>query len=155
MVLMNGIKKFKWIIGTTSIILVAFLAVVMNSDKWGSGAVSAYGKVSQDAIEVSLINLIATPEQYDGKLVRVTGVAKVEFENSGLYLSRDDYKNAITKNAVCLTLDEKLLGTTYENLKKSNGKYVLVEGIFNSKKKGHFDRYSGTIDNITRYELWK
>jgi len=25
-------------------------------------------------------------------------------------------------------------------LKKSNGKYVLVEGIFNSKKKGHFDR---------------
>jgi len=31
---MNGIKKFKWIIGTTSIILVAFLAVVMNSDKW-------------------------------------------------------------------------------------------------------------------------
>jgi len=40
-------------------------------------------------------------------------------------------------------------------LKKSNGKYVLVEGIFNSKKKGHFDRYSGTIDNITRYELWK
>jgi len=118
MVLMNGIKKFKWIIGTTSIILVAFLAVVMNSDKWGSGAVSAYGKVSQDAIEVSLINLIATPEQYDGKLVRVTGVAKVEFENSGLYLSRDDYKNAITKNAVCLTLDEKLLGTTYENLKK-------------------------------------
>jgi len=38
----------------------------MNSDKWGSGAVSAYGKVSQDAIEVSLINLIATPEQYDG-----------------------------------------------------------------------------------------
>jgi len=38
-----------------------------------------------------------------------------------------------------------LLETTYENLKKSNGKYVLVEGIFNSKKKGHFDRYSGQL----------
>lgn len=69
--------------------------------------------------------------------------------------SKDDYKRAITKNAVWMALDEKLLEKTYENLKKSNGKYVIIEGIFNSKEKGHFDRYSGTIDNITRYEIWK
>jgi len=34
-----------------------------------------------------------------------------------------------------LTLDEKLLGTTYENLKKTNGKYVFVEGILTARKK--------------------
>lgn len=152
---MNSIKKYKWIIMSTSIILIAFLSIIMNLDKGRSGMVLAYGKVSQDAIEVSLINLIATPEQYDGKLVRVIGVGNVKFESNGLYLSRDDYKKAITKNAVWLALDEELLETTYEKLKKSNGKYVLVEGIFNSKKKGHFGRYSGTIDTITRYEFWK
>ncbi len=68
---MNSIKKYKWIIMSTSIILIAFLSIIMNLDKGRSGMVLAYGKVSQDAIEVSLINLIATPEQYDGKLVRV------------------------------------------------------------------------------------
>jgi len=134
---MNSIKKCKWIIISASIILVAFLSIIMNLDKGGNGMVLAYGKTSHDAIEVSLINLIATPEQYDGKLVRVIGVGEVKFESNGLYFSKDDYKKVITKNAVWLELDEKLLETTYENLKKSNGKYVLVEGIFNSKKKGH------------------
>jgi len=89
--------------------------------------VLAYGKTSHDAIEVSLINLIATPEQYDGKLVRVIGVGEVKFESNGLYFSKDDYKKVITKNAVWLELDEKLLETTYENLKKSNGSMFLLK----------------------------
>jgi len=32
-------------------------------------------------------------------------------------------------------LDEKLLGTTYENLKKTNGKYVLLKVFLTARKK--------------------
>jgi len=96
--------------------------------------VLAYGKTSHDAIEVSLINLIATPEQYDGKLVRVIGVGEVKFESNGLYFSRMTIKSN-NKNAVWLELDEKLLETTYEILKNQMGSMFLLKVFLIVRKK--------------------
>lgn len=36
-----------------------------------------------------------------------------------------------------------------------NGKYVIIEGIFEGNDNGHLDLYSGTIKNITRMNVWK
>jgi len=33
-------------------------------------------------------------------------------------------------------------------------RYVLLEGTFNAKKKGHMGMWSGTIENITRTMVW-
>ena len=38
----------------------------------------------------SLIELIARPELYDGKRVRVIGFVNLQFEGNGLYVSRGD-----------------------------------------------------------------
>jgi len=62
-------------------------------------------------------------------------VAKVEFENSGLYLSRDDYKNAITKNAVCLTLMRNCLEQHMKILKKRTESMFLLKVFLTARKK--------------------
>jgi len=38
-------------------------------------------------------------------------------------------------------------------LKKTNGKYVFVEGIFNGKEKAILTGVLEQFDNITRYEV--
>jgi hypothetical protein len=57
--------------------------------------------VSQKQPEsVSIIRLIATPEKYHGKFVRVEGYLHNQFENSAIYLSKDDADHLIGKNAL-------------------------------------------------------
>lgn len=107
----------------------------------------------QNIEDISLINLIAFPEKFNKKLIRVIGICEIEFEGNGLYFSESDYDQTITKNAVWLDIDEKLPSMTYEDLKKMNGKYVIIEGVFDAKDKGHFDMYSGSIKEINRLEL--
>lgn len=100
---------------------------------------------------VSLIQLIATPERFNGKCVRVIGYAKLEFEGDALYLHEEDYKHAITRNALWLTLE----GNSF-NLEKGeiNNTYVIVVGKFNADNTGHGSLFSGAIGNIIRFTRW-
>lgn len=109
----------------------------------------------QEVTDVSLINLISNSKDYEGKFVRAIGVCECEFEGYGLYLSINDYDYGISKNAVWLELDENESLNNYNSLKSMNGKYVIIEGTFESNNNGHLDLYSGTIRNITRVDLWK
>ncbi len=59
------------------------------------GKAQEYGKIQH----ISLINLIATPERYHGKWVRVQGVANFEFEGNALFLHKEDYK--LGKRTLC------------------------------------------------------
>lgn len=36
-----------------------------------------------------------------------------------------------------------------------DGKYVIVEGIFNATKSGHMSANSGLIDQISRLDHWE
>jgi len=109
------------------------------------------GDTVDDPIDVSLINLIATPERFDGKYVMVIGVGNLEFEGNALYLSKDDLKYGNTKNSVWLA--------NFTNYQKEyedyNGKIVIVEGRFNMNNDGHMWMNSGAIEDITRYEDWE
>jgi hypothetical protein len=109
-------------------------------------------KANQNALSVSIIDLIANPDMYDGKLVRVIGVGNIEFEGNAIYLSRDDWKY-VTKNGLQIELSSN--ASPRSEAEKFNGKYVIVEGVFNMRNKGHFDMWSGSIINVTRYELWE
>jgi len=114
------------------------------------GSVQEYGKI----LHVSLINLIATPEKYHKKWVRVQGVAKFEFEGNALFLHQEDYK-AGTKNAVWLSPDAATLKVDEATLAKDfNSKYVLVEGIFDMNDHGHMDLFSGSISHVSRIMSW-
>ena len=101
--------------------------------------------------DVSIIELIATPEKYHGKQVRVVGVGNIDFEGSRLSLSIDDHKQ-LTGNHIWISLAEGDV-LDEEQLKEYNGRYVIVEGYFNKKSLGHGVGANGTLEGVYRYEL--
>lgn len=114
--------------------------------------ITGFGEVNRNTIDVSLINLIATPDKYDGKVIRVIGVSNIEFEGTAIFLSKEDFLNMVTKNALWMSFNEKAIDQSGKELSKYNGKYVLVEGVFRKNHHGHMGLFSGTIENITRFD---
>lgn len=114
------------------------------------GAILAAGPLmAKEAVQdVSIIQLVASPEKYEGKAIRVFGFLRLEFEGNGLYLHREDYEKALYKNGLWVQLP-----MTGEN-QKCNLKYVLIEGTFDSKDQGHLGLWSGAIKDVKRLELW-
>jgi len=100
--------------------------------------------------DVSFIQLLADPDEYDGEWIRVIGVGNLEEENNCLCLGKDDLTYC-TGNAFWIELDS---GISYQDSKKYNGEYVVVEGIFDADNKGHMDAFCGAIVEIRRYESW-
>jgi hypothetical protein len=104
-----------------------------------------------EPIDVSLVRLIANPKDYDGKVVRVIGYARLEFEGNAIYLHQDDYKHSIYKNGLWMDVSEDMLKRKAE----FDRKYVLIEGTFDAKMTGHMGLWSGSIQKITRCQVWK
>lgn len=102
-------------------------------------------------IDVSLIQLIANPADYDGKVVRVIGFLRLEFEGNAVYLHQDDYTNSISKNGLWIEITNDM------RKKKADfdQKYVMLEGTFNAEMKGHLGLWSGSIQDISRVLVWE
>jgi len=101
-------------------------------------------------IDASLISLIASPKDFDGKQVRVVGFLRLEFEGNAIYLHKEDYIRGIAKNGLWVELDSAS--------KKAAGprdQYVLIEGTFSMKDQGHMGLWSGSIHKITRIDPWR
>jgi len=140
----------KKIIAGVLLIFIIYFSACSNVDDPHIG--SGENPADQNALDLSIINLIATPEKYHGKVVRVIGVGNLEFEGNAVYLSREDFKY-VSNNGLWIELGEK--ATPYNEAKKFNGKYVIIEGTFDKNDTGHFGMWSGSIKKITRYELWE
>ena len=113
-------------------------------------ALFAAGSPRQDAIDVSIIQLIASPKEYDGKIVRVVGFMHLQFEGNAIYLHKEDYDRSLHKNGLWL----EATGAMRTDMLKMNDCFVVIEGEFSSKEQGHFAMWSGTIFDITRASLW-
>ena len=100
--------------------------------------------------DVSLIRLIATPSQYDGKKVRIVGFLHMEFEGDAVYLHKEDYERGTWKNGLWVSGD----GDMYATLRALSDHYVLIEGIFDSTNTGHLGGWSGSIRAISRVASW-
>lgn len=141
------------------IVILMFVIVVVILFFYHNGLfVNIYNVLNyneENISDVSIINLITTPKDFNKKHIRLEGVLEWGFESCGIYLTIDDYNYGITKNAVWLDIDDEMYAQRNDELNKMNGKYVIVEGVFNSDENGHFDMYSGSIENVTRLELWK
>jgi len=99
---------------------------------------------------VSIIQLIATPEKFDGKRVAVMGYLRLEFEGNAIYIHKEDYERRIVKNGVWVS---PLKGIC-EKPRSLNLKYVLLEGRFDANNNGHMGLNSGSIVDITRCQSW-
>lgn len=105
--------------------------------------------LSQPEPFVSLIQLIANPEKYDGKQVGVIGFLRLEFEGNRIYLHEEDYEHDIIENAV-------RIGVTKEQkqaFESRNMHYVFMVGTFEAGKRGTSNP-NGTIENISKIEVW-
>ncbi len=98
--------------------------------------------------QISIINLIATPEKYEGKLIMIFGYVKLEFEATSVYLTKSDMENYICKNGLWLN------GIGSDEWKKYDGQLCLIEGIFDSTMTGHMGACSGGIKNVSRLQVW-
>src|SRR5262249_54990940 len=105
---------------------------------------------------ISLIRLIATPEKYHGKFVRVRGYLHNQFEDSAIYLTKDDSDHHNQDNALWVSYAEKVqkqaVGSKQDpdNLRYFDRKYVMIEGVYNKDNHGHLGLYAGSIDKVAR-----
>jgi hypothetical protein len=108
-------------------------------------------KVDSHAQEVSIVELLANPLTYDGKQVQIIGFLRLEFEGDALYLHREDFEHAISKNAIWVDRPKDLSKKQTAEVDK---KYVICEGTFNARGHGHMGMFSGSLTHITRLESW-
>lgn len=101
---------------------------------------------------VSLIQLIATPERYHQKIVQVVGYLNLEFESNAIFLHKEDFDNVLTNNGLWVMFSDRIRNE--KKLTDYSKKYVILEGTFDMHAKGHFWLYSGTIKNINRLDNW-
>jgi len=113
-----------------------------------SGGLWAQSDGPQAASWVSLIQLIATPDRFEGKLVRLAGFAHFEFEGNALYFHREDYESSLLTNGVRLDVGWPVP----DNYQGLSDMYVIVEGRFSSRGRGPLAKYAGEISEITRLE---
>ena len=100
---------------------------------------------AQQPQAVSIVQLIANPAAYDGKVVQVFGFVRFEFEGSAVYLHQDDYRHSLYKNGLWLSMKEQ---------KELDQNYALIEGVFNARNRGHLGLWSGSIEKVSRSLLW-
>ena len=124
------------------IITLCFILTVCN--------LQAENMNDEEVYSVSMIQLIATPEKYHGKWVKLIGVPCIDFEADSIWLSLEHFKNKVYGNSIHL----KIENVKINEYKKYNGKYVILTGKFNKGKKGHMGMHKGSISCIKRYDLW-
>jgi hypothetical protein len=108
------------------------------------------GSQQEHGARLSLVQLIANPERYDGKLVNVTGFLTMNEEGTTLWYHETDFDHALTENA--LSIDRtKDMNANRERLEFN---YVLIVGTFRDEKRSLRYSQTGRITNITRFELW-
>jgi hypothetical protein len=80
-------------------------------------------------LDVSIIELIANPQAFHDKPVRVTGFMHVEFEGSAIYLHQEDYVRGLY-NGIKLAFDHP---DQLEDKDCNNDTYVQIEGVFDGE----------------------
>lgn len=97
-------------------------------------------------VEVSMVQLIASPDKYDGLNVSVIGFYRSSgLENSAIYLTEEDAKLRNLMSSIFVTgySDGRVISSEVFD-RRSNG-YVSVVGRFRSGPAGHMGLWPGEI----------
>jgi len=94
----------------------------------------------ENAEEVSIIQLIANPEKYEGKIIAVQGFLSLEVEGQAIYLNKNDYEYFNRKNGITV------LASIQDGEKKElHLKEVKVIGKFQKKLYNTKTAWSGWL----------
>ena len=106
---------------------------------------------ASEPVEVSMVELVATPAAFAHKRIRVVGFVSLEFEGNAIYLHREDWQRGLTRNGIWLDV------TTYDGGHAIAGRkpgYAIVEGVFEPETHGHMGLFSGSIAQLSRLDPW-
>jgi hypothetical protein len=98
---------------------------------------------------VSMIQLIANPEKYNGKKVSVVGYLNVTVDGDSLYLHEEDYVRGIEPDGLWIVLRPEL-----RRDEKLGLHYVFVSGQFVAGPRGNYSSAAGGLIDITRCMPW-
>ena len=100
----------------------------------------------QEPIPVSLVQLLANPDRYNGKLVGVIGFLTLG-EISKLYLHHEDYVHVIESNAVWIEPTNQM----HADVQKLDLGYVYIVGVFHNR---NLNRLPDGIGEIQLCRAW-
>lgn len=132
------------------VIILLFAFMGCNSKPRQNNTVKLSSVGIKEYEEVSIINLIATPEKYHGKRVRVIGYLNLVYENDAVYLHKEDYDMSIGKNCVGLIITTEVRNSA--NYQNCNNKYIFVEGTFNMNA-GNKGSFNSALDSIAKIDV--
>lgn len=105
-----------------------------------------FGTIEEKVCRVSMYEIIFAPEQYDGKLIQITG-----FFSDGaaplIFLGQDAYMTSRTVESLLVRVEDEVIRKALSQLSRS---HILILGRFRSKD--HFlsgvsgESISGSID---------
>ncbi len=105
-----------------------------------------------EKFNISLVKLIANPEKYHGKTMQIIGFLNLEFEGNAIYLHKEDFDHSLSDNAIWVDTSGDFLKK--KKLSDYNRRYVIMQGTFDMNRQGHMGLFGGTINNITRLDVW-
>ena len=108
-----------------------------------------YVAASDSAKPVSIIQLIATPEKFDGKLVTVEGLLGYD-EHPVLWVHEEDAKHWLMANSVRISPSKDM----QREKETINHKYVTVTGVFRTARTGSEAYEGGGISDIQACTVW-
>jgi hypothetical protein len=100
---------------------------------------------------LSVLQLIASPEKYDGKSVAVVGYLELQTDNDVIYLHREDRDFGLYANSLSVKFEPRL---TSEEKAMFNLHYVYVYGKFDASDKGPWSDMAGSIKQAEAVLLW-
>jgi hypothetical protein len=105
---------------------------------------------SREPLPVSILQLLANPQEYDRKLVCVVGYLSLG-EQRVLYLHHEDAYVGDAANAISIRPTQRMLWRRHE----LNHKYVVVVGTFRAGRAGSPVWFMvGGIRGIKRCSVW-
>jgi len=129
------LSRQRYFIYLGSLAIMAFILIT----RFVEGA----GHDSDKIIGTSIINLLATPELFNGKRISTDGIITIGFEENALHISTEAAANASKHYSIRLGLDEK-----YRNKTDLDGKWVYVVGTFYKKENSVYPGYISDITEI-------
>ena len=133
----------------------SFCKYVKKGVNWAPGSIEIYdlpaneheGKVFGERQNetkypiVSMIELIANPEKYDGKNVSVKGIVNIGYESDAVFLTKEDLcyfnmENCIEFSPYSLEfpMEEGSVTEYYEAMGDITGTMVEMQGVFKAKE---------------------
>lgn len=100
---------------------------------------------AEEAARVSIIQLLANPGAYEGKLVEVSGFVNLEFEGNAIWLHQEDFQQSLYPNALWLDVSAGKCTDAHGNPLSA---YATVSGRFTATAHGHMGLWPGQIQLV-------